>query len=70
MPQGRVQSLRGRWRLKHGKVARGAPILQDVCLHGEFGFLANIDSADQILQGSYVYPENMDTHTKLLLQEA
>ncbi len=52
------------------KVAQGAPILQDACLHGNFGFLANTDSADQVLQGSYVYPENMDTHTKLLLQEA
>ncbi len=52
------------------KVARGAPILQDTQLHGNFGFLANKDSADQVLQGSYVYPKNMDRHTKLLLQEA
>jgi hypothetical protein len=40
------------------KVAWGAPILQDAVL------------ADQVLQGSYIYPKNMDTHTKLLLQEA
>jgi hypothetical protein len=52
------------------KVARGAPILQDARLHGNFGFLANTVLADQVLQGSYIYPENMDTHTKLLLQEA
>jgi hypothetical protein len=52
------------------KVARGATILQDARLHGDFGFLANTDSADQVLQGSYVYLDNMDTHTKLLLQEA
>jgi hypothetical protein len=52
------------------KVTRGAPILQDAWLHGNFGFLANTDLADQVLQGSYVYPQNMDTHTKLLLQEA
>ncbi len=52
------------------KVAQGAPILQDAQLHGNFGFLANTVSADQVLQGSYIYPENMDTHTKLLLQEA
>jgi hypothetical protein len=52
------------------KVARGAPILQDAHLHGNFGFLANTVLADQVLQGSYIYPENMDTHTKLLLQEA
>jgi hypothetical protein len=52
------------------KVAWGAPILQDAHLHGNFGFLANTVSADQVLQGSYIYPENMDTHTKLLLQEA
>jgi hypothetical protein len=32
--------------------------------------MANTDSADQVLQGSYVYPKNMDTHTKLLLQKA
>jgi hypothetical protein len=50
-------------------VARGAPILQDARLHGNFEFLANTVLADQILQGSYVYPKNMDTHTKLLLQE-
>ncbi len=52
------------------KVAWGAPILQDAWLHGDFGFLANTDLADQVLQGSYIYPKNMDTHTKLLLQEA
>jgi hypothetical protein len=52
------------------KVAWGAPILQDARLHANFGFLANTVSADQVLQGSYIYPENMDTHTKLLLQEA
>jgi hypothetical protein len=52
------------------KVAWGAPILQDAWLHANFGFLVITDLADQVLQGSYVYPENMDTHTKLLLQEA
>jgi hypothetical protein len=52
------------------KVAWGAPILQDAWLHGNFGFLSNTDLADQVLQGSYVYPENMNTHAKLLLQEA
>ncbi len=52
------------------KVAWGAPILQDARLHGDFGFLANTVLADQVLQGSYIYPKNMDTHTKLLLQEA
>jgi hypothetical protein len=48
------------------KVAQGAPIIQDAQLHGNFGFLANTVLADQVLQGSYIYPENMDTHTKLL----
>jgi hypothetical protein len=48
----------------------GAPILQDARLHGKFGFLANTVSADHVLLGSYVYPKNMDTHTKLLLYEA
>jgi hypothetical protein len=52
------------------KVAWGALILQDAQLHGNFGFLTNTVLADQVLQGSYIYPENMDTHTKLLLQEA
>ncbi len=52
------------------KVARGALILQDASLHGNFEFLANTVLADQVLQGSYIYPENMDTHTKLMLQEA
>jgi hypothetical protein len=52
------------------KVEWGAPILQDAWLHGNFGFLANTVLTDQVLQGSYIYPKNMDTHTKLLLQEA
>jgi hypothetical protein len=52
------------------KVARGAPILQVARLHSNFGFLANTDLSDQVLQGTYVYPKNMDTNTKLLLQEA
>ncbi len=51
------------------KVARGALILQDAQLHSNFGFLANTVSADQVWQGSYIYPENMDIPTKLLLQE-
>jgi hypothetical protein len=51
------------------KEARGAPILQEAWLDGDFGFLANTDLADQVLQGSYVYPKNMHTYTKLLLQE-
>ncbi len=55
---------------KRYKVAQGAPILQDAWLHANFGFLANTVLADQVLQGSYIYPKNMDTHTKLLLQEA
>jgi hypothetical protein len=52
------------------KVARGAPILQDAQLHGDYRFLANTVLVDLVLQGSYIYPENMNTHTKLLLQEA
>ncbi len=52
------------------KVAWGTSILQDAQLHGNFGFLANTVLADQVLQGSQIYPKNMDTHTKLLLQEA
>ncbi len=52
------------------KKAWGAPILQDARLHGDLGFLANTVSADQVLQGSYIYPKNMNTHTKQLLQEA
>jgi hypothetical protein len=52
------------------RVAWGAPILQDARLHSDFRFLANTVLADQVLQGSYIHPENMDTHTKLLLQEA
>jgi hypothetical protein len=52
------------------KVAWETPILQDARLHGNFGFLANTVLADQVLQGSYIYPKNMDSHTKLLLQEA
>ncbi len=52
------------------KVAWGAPILQDAQLQSNFGFLANTVLADQVLQGSYINPKNMDAHTKLLLQEA
>jgi hypothetical protein len=36
------------------KVVRRAPILQDACLHDDFGFLANTDSTDQVLQGLFV----------------
>ncbi len=52
------------------KVAWGASILQDAWLHGVYKFLANTVLADQVFQGSYIYPENMDTYTKHLLQEA
>jgi hypothetical protein len=52
------------------KVAWGAPILQDAQLQGNFGFLVNTVSAEQVLQGSHIYLKNMDTHTKLQLHEA
>ena len=52
-------------------MACGAPNLQDAQLQEDFGFLANTEATDRVLQGTYVYPENMDAHTKLLLcQEA
>ncbi len=52
------------------KVAWRAPILQDTCLHDNLGFLTNMDSTDQVFQGSYLYPKNMDAHTNLFLLEA
>ncbi len=42
---------------RYKEVAWGAPILQDAWLHGNFGFLANTVLADQVLQGSYIYPK-------------
>jgi len=32
--------------------------------------LANTGATDRVLNGTYVYPEDMDVYTKLLLQEA
>jgi len=55
------------WRYK---TARGAPIIQDARLHQDFGFLADTDATDRVLQGTYEYPPNMDPYTKMLLQEA
>ncbi len=52
------------------KMARGAPIIQDPQLHQDFGFLANTNAAERVLAGTYEYPENMDAHTRLLLEEA
>ena len=51
------------------KTAQGAPIIQDPCLHQDFGYLADTDAADQVLWDTYDYPANMDLYTKLLLQE-
>ena len=52
------------------KTAQGAPIIQDPCLHQDFGYLADTDAADRVLQGTYDYSANMDPYMKLLLQEA
>ena len=52
------------------KTAQGAPIIQDPCLHQDFGYLADTDAADRVLWGTYNYPANMDPYMKLLLQEA
>ncbi len=52
------------------KTAQGAPIIQDPCLHQDFGYLADTDDADRVLRSTYDYPADMDPYTKLLLQEA
>ena len=52
------------------KTAQGAPIIQDPCLHQDFGYLADTDAADRVLRGTYDYSADMDPYTKLLLQEA
>ena len=51
------------------KTAQGAPVIQDPRLHQAFGYLADIDAADQVLRGTYDYPADMEPYTKLLLQE-
>ncbi len=40
-----------------------SPLLDD------FGYLANTESADQVLQGTYVTPPNTDKYASLLLKE-
>jgi hypothetical protein len=52
------------------KTACGAPIIQDPQLHQDFGFLANTKAAERVLVGTYEYPEGMDAHTCILLEEA
>jgi hypothetical protein len=51
-------------------MAQGAPIIQDACLHQDFGYLADTEATDKVLQGTYKYPPNMDKSNKALLQEA
>ncbi len=51
------------------KTSQGAPIIQDACLHADFGFLADTEATDRVLQGTYEYPPDMDRSTKLHLQE-
>jgi hypothetical protein len=48
--------------------AQGAPIIQDAHLHVDFGFLADTEATDRVLQGTYEYPPDMDRYLKLLLQ--
>jgi hypothetical protein len=52
------------------KTARGAPIIQDSLLHEEFCYLSDTNATDRVLAGSYIYPDGMDAHTQLLLEEA
>ncbi len=52
------------------KMAQDAPIIEDPCLHQDCGYHADMDAADQVLRGTYDYPADMDSYTKLLLQGA
>jgi hypothetical protein len=52
------------------KTAQGAPIIQDVHLHADFGFLADSVATDRVPQGPYEHPLDMGRSTKLVLQEA
>ena len=55
---------------KRFRLATHAPILQDERLFADFGYLGNTDATRQVLEGTYDYPEDMDTHTRMLLEEA
>ncbi len=52
------------------KTAHRAPIIQDPQLHQDFGFLADTTATKKVLARTYEYPEGMDEHTWLLLEEA
>ena len=52
------------------KTAQGAPIIQDPQLHQDFDFLADTNPTTRVLVGTYEYPQDMDAHTCLLLEEA
>jgi hypothetical protein len=52
------------------QIAMHAPILQDERLLNDFGYLGNTEATRQVLEGTYVFPDEMDDHTKLLLEEA
>ena len=60
-----AEKMQSRFRL-----ARGAPICTDEELHRDFGFLGNTEATRQVLEGTYVFPEGIDPHTNLLLEEA
>ena len=60
------------WDEIHGKrfyIAEQAPICQGK-LRGEFGYFANTEAAKAVLDGTYVYDDEMHCGTKELLQEA
>jgi len=39
-------------------------------LYNNIGFLGDTEQVQQILEGTYVFPDNTDPATKLLLEEA
>jgi hypothetical protein len=45
------------------KTAKGAPVIQDPLFHEDFGYLADKNTMDRVLAGSYAYPDGMDAHT-------
>ena len=51
-------------------LARKEPICADARLHQDFGFLGDTDATRQVLEGTYVFPDDIDPHTKMLLEEA
>ena len=52
------------------EIAQGTPICQHIAFFDDFGFLGDGPAAAEVLNGTYVYLDDMESYTRKILEQA